>query len=57
MASNEVPTQGQDVDNTPQWLKDVKADADFNYRRLLREQEDRAAHEAQKAAQQSNGKK
>lgn len=52
MATNEVPTQPQEpVDNTPQWLKDVKSDADFNYRRLLKEQEDRAAHEAAKAAQ------
>jgi hypothetical protein len=49
MASNEVPTQGQQADNTPEWLKEVKADAEFNYKRLLREQQEKAAHEEAKA--------
>jgi hypothetical protein len=53
MASNEVPTQGQAADNTPEWLKEVKADAEFNYKRLLREQEEKAAHEEAKAKQKN----
>lgn len=36
-------------DNTPEWLKEVKADAEFNYLRLLREQEELRKHEAAKA--------
>lgn len=39
-------------DNTPAWLKEVKADAEFNYKRLLREQEEREKHEEEKRKQQ-----
>ena len=49
MADN-APTPAEQ-DNTPDWLKEVKADAEFNYKRLLREQEEKRAHEAAKAEQ------
>lgn len=48
--SNYTPTP---ADNTPEWLKEVKADAEFNYKRLLREQKEKAAHEASKAEQKN----
>ncbi len=45
MADNTPPVP---ADNTPDWLKEVKADAEFNYKRLLREQQEKQAHEEAK---------
>lgn len=52
MASNEVPTQNQGpVDNTPDWLKEVKADAEYTQKQREREAAEKLAHEQAKEEQ------
>lgn len=36
------------------WLEEVKADAEFNYRKRLRDEEEKEAYEASKAAGKPN---